>query len=772
MRTVRVLALPTMPQRLEAERLELALQGADLALWDVDFTTGRTVVNARWYEMLGLPPRQEQGDEAEWAGRIHPDDRDRVLAAEAAHRQGLTPSFEATYRLRHADGRWIWVLDRGRVLQRDALGRAMRMCGTHLDITDRVLAEEALRRSEQDMQVTLQSIGDAVITTDARGRVSRMNPSAERMTGWPEHEAVGRPLGEVFHIVDDPTGRPVADPVTQVLARGETVGLSNDTRLIARDGRTRQIADSAAPIRRADGEVIGVVLVFSDVSGAYRVQRALRERERELALVVAQMPGLVSRVDREGRYQYASPGYERWFGRPLSDIVGRTQREVLGDARHAEMAGLFERTLAGEVVHYEAHVKTQHGERYVLGTLVPDLDDDGRVRGHFTFVTDISERRRTEEALQSVQRQLLQAQKLEALGTLAGGIAHDFNNMVAGILGHAELALQDLPPGHPATASLAQIQRTGRRARALVQQILSFSHGGTPPSGVIDLRTVVEETTALLQAQRPAGTRLEVGTGAQALPVVGDATQLHQVLLNLCLNAWQALPQGRGRVRIGADGDAAEVWLQVEDDGAGMDEATRARIFDPFFTTKPAGQGSGLGLAVVHGIVQAHQGRIVVRSEPGAGACFTLHFPRAAGAGALPPPEAAGPPPPARLRPGRGQHVLYVDDDEVLREVAGRLLQRAGWRVSTCEDAVQALALLDDPAQDVALLVSDLDMPGASGLALCAAVRRRRPQMPMLLSTGFVTDPQRAEAAALGVREVLPKARIVEDLVDAVARAL
>ena len=761
-----------MPQRLDAERLELALEGADLALWDVDFTTGRTVVNARWYQMLGLPPRQVQSGTSEWADRIHPDDRDRVLAAEAAHRQGLTPSFEATYRLRHADGRWIWVLDRGRVLQRDALGRALRMCGTHLDITDRVLAEEALRRSEQDMQVTLQSIGDAVITTDARGRVSRMNPSAERMTGWPEREAVGRPLDEVFRIVDDPTGRPVADPVTQVLARGETVGLSNDTRLIARDGRERQIADSAAPIRRADGEVIGVVLVFSDVSGAYRVQRALRERERELALVVAQMPGLVSRVDLEGRYQYASPGYERWFGRPLSDIVGRTQREVLGEARHAELAGLIERALAGEVVRYEGHVKTLHGERYVLGTLVPDLDDDGRVRGHFTFVTDISERKRAEEALQSVQRQLLQAQKLEALGTLAGGIAHDFNNMVAGILGHAELALQDLPPGHPAAASLAQIQRTGRRARALVQQILSFSQGGTPPSGVVDLRTVVEETTAMLQAQRPAGTQLEVRMAAQALPLVGDATQLHQVLLNLCLNAWQALPQGRGRVCITVDGDAAEVWLQVEDDGVGIDEATRARIFDPFFTTKPGGQGSGLGLAVVHGIVQTHQGRIVVRSEPGAGACFTLHFPRAAAAGALPPPEAAGPPPPARLRPGRGQHVLYVDDDEVMREVAGRLLQQAGWRVSCCEDAAQALALLDDPAQDVALLISDLDMPGASGLALCTAVRRRWPQLPLLLSTGFVTEPQRAEAAALGVREVLPKARVVEDLVDAVARAL
>jgi DNA helicase II / ATP-dependent DNA helicase PcrA len=489
------------------------------------------------------------------------------------------------------------------------------------------------------------------------------------------------------------------------------------------------------------------VLVFSDVSGAYRVQRALRERERELALVVAQMPGLVSRVDLEGRYQYASPGYERWFGRPLSEVVGRTQLEVLGEVRHAELAGLIERALAGEVVRYEGHVKTLHGERYVLGTLVPDLDDDGRVRGHFTFVTDISERKRTEEALQSVQRQLLQAQKLEALGTLAGGIAHDFNNMVAGILGHAELALQDLPPGHPAAASLAQIQRTGRRARALVQQILSFSHGGTPPRGVIDLRTVVDETTALLQAQRPAGTRLEVRTAAQALPLVGDATQLHQVLLNLCLNAWQALPQGRGRVCIAAEGDAAEVWLQVEDDGIGIDEATRARIFDPFFTTKPAGQGSGLGLAVVHGIVQTHQGRIVVRSEPGAGACFTLHFPRAASGGAMPASEAAGPPPPARLRPGRGQHVLYVDDDEVMREVASRLLQQAGWRVSCCEDAARALALLDDPAQDVALLISDLDMPGASGLALCSAVRRRWPQLPLLLSTGFVTEQPEPRAA-------------------------
>ncbi len=792
-RTGRVLALPIMPQRLDAERLELALKGADLALWDVDFSTGRTVVNARWYEMLGLPPRQDQGDASEWADRIHPDDRDRVLAAEAAHRQGLTPSFEATYRLHHADGHWIWVLDRGRVLQRDALGRALRMCGTHLDITDRMLAEEALRRSEQDMQVTLQSIGDAVITTDARGRVSRMNPSAERMTAWQERDALGRPLAEVFRIVDDPTGRPVADPVMQVLARGETVGLSNDTRLIARDGRERQIADSAAPIRRADGEIIGVVLVFSDVSGAYRVQRALRERERELALVVAQMPGLVSRVDLEGRYQYASPGYERWFGRPLTDIVGRTQRELLGEARHAELAGLIDRARAGEVVRYESHVRTLHGERYVLGTLVPDLDDDGQVRGHFTFVTDISERKRTEEALQSVQRQLLQAQKLEALGTLAGGIAHDFNNVLAAILGNARLAQEDAQDSPLVLQSLGEITKAGQRARDMVQRILSFSRSQTLQRRVVALADVVEESVNLLRATIPRGVVLDVTCAPDTPLLLGDPTQLHQVLMNLCTNAWQAMPdRSKGRLTIrlaphagppprdadlrldaGVPDDAwpaVNLCLTVGDDGCGMDADTLARLFEPFFTTKAPGEGTGLGLAVVHGILRDHQAAVRVHSVPGEGTTFSLYF-RAADSQHADTGSTLGPD--SQPWQPSGPHaitVLYVDDDPLIVDLMRRLLQRAGYQAFVFSEPRAALEAVQSGQVGYDLAITDFSMPGMDGLALARALRDARPGREVAITSGYISAELRRDAAAAGITELIDKPNTGDELLAAIDR--
>ena len=342
-------------------------------------------------------------------------------------------------------------------------------------------------------------------------------------------------------------------------------------------------------------------------------------------------------------------------------------------------------------------------------------------------LSDITERKEAEAQRLAQERQRGDSHKLEAIGTLAGGIAHDFNNILAAILGNLAPAQQDLaswqhaemkdglPNPHPVSASLEQINRAALRARDLVQQILSFSRqdaGGFKP---LLLAPVVEETLSLLRSTLPAGVRLDAVLPAEPLPVHGDSTQLQQVLLNLCTNAWHALPaQGdvSGRIEIGLEAATGErVHLWVRDNGSGMDEATRQRIFDPFFTTKTVGQGTGLGLSVVHGIVGADGGIIALDTAPGQGSTFHLYLPRLTSDwSALAPVQPPAPPP-----RGGGQHVLYIDDDEVMVLMVERLLQRAGFRVRGFSDATLALAQVRAHPDDFDAVVTDFNLETAVG---------------------------------------------------------
>ena len=905
-------------EHAEGERLALALRGADLALWDHDMQSGRGTVNARWNEMLGYQPGDITVAEEGWRDLVHPDDQPRVFAALQAHVEGHSEGYEAVYRMRHRDGHWIWILDRGKVLERAADGKPLRMVGTHMDISQRMEAEQALRRSEESLAITLHSIGDAVIATDADGRITRLNATAAQLTGWPEAEAVGQPLSAVFRIVNPHTGLVVDNPVQAVLARGEVVGLANDTQLVARDGAEYQIADSAAPIRTPEGQVIGVVLVFSNVSERYRAQRALHDRERQLSMIADMLPGPVSRASADGRYLFANAAYKSWFGVEPEAAVGRTAREVLGERRYRAIEPYVQRVLAGETVQGEYPMYTEHaGRRHALVTLTPDRDPSGRVCGHFTVVIDITERKRAEDALrsseaktralvdslligvfvhapstevleanpagcrllgltldqvrgktavdpawhfveedgtpmlparypvaqvaasgrplsdlvlgvvrssgepplwvlcnafatrhtdgsveqilvtvfditerrqaeferQALERQLRESQRMESIGTLAGGIAHDFNNILAAILGNVALAREEAGAGHPAQVSLEQIHKAGLRARSLVQQILAFSRRDPGALEVQPLRTVVEETLGLLRATLPAKVRLEARLPEAPVPVRADATQLQQVMMNLATNAWHALAENGGWIEIGIErisaeaaarlpepglppGPAAHLW--VRDNGSGMDAATCARIFDPFFTTKPVGQGTGLGLSVVHGIVRAHQGTVVVDSAPGAGSTFHLYFPSPDVASGIGP--AAGPGPADAA--GGGQHVLYVDDDEVMVVMAERLLQRAGYRVSTAASAAEALAQLDAAPAGVDIVVTDFNMPEQSGIELAQRIAMLRPSLPVVLSSGLVSETLREQARQVGVRAVLKKENSFEELAATVGRLL
>ncbi|MDL2336916.1 MAG: ATP-binding protein [Pseudomonadota bacterium] len=389
--------------------------------------------------------------------------------------------------------------------------------------------------------------------------------------------------------------------------------------------------------------------------------------------------------------------------------------------------------------------------------------------------------------IDNLGQQLRQSQKLEAIGTLAGGIAHDFNNILGAILGNVALARDDLASTHAAQRSLAQIDIAALRARDLVQQILAFGRRQPPALVTLPLRPLVEDILGLLRVALPPGVTLHTDLTETPLYVQADATQLHQVLMNLCANAWQSLQGQPGHVTVGlttltraaakaagvafGDGfsrDGAHLW--VADTGCGMDDATRLRIFEPFFTTKSVGAGTGLGLSVVHGIVVAHGGALTVDSRPGQGSTFHVYLPTVAGDDAV--PSVGVTPVRTPSWSGRGEQVLYLDDDEVMKVLVERLLARAGYRPVCFGSAQRALAAVRADPKAWDLVVTDYNMPELSGIEFSRELSAIRPTLPVIIISGYVSDELCVAARATGVREVIQKQYTLEALGPAIQRAL
>ncbi|WP_439115582.1 hybrid sensor histidine kinase/response regulator [Hydrogenophaga sp.] len=449
--------------------------------------------------------------------------------------------------------------------------------------------------------------------------------------------------------------------------------------------------------------------------------------------------------------------------------------------------------------------------RWALCNAHPENDAQGGLRHVVLTFVDISSLRSAQDQQKTLQSQLAQSQKMEALGTLAGGVAHDFNNILAAILGNADLARQDLQPDAPARESLHEISTAARRGRELVRQILAFSRQQPMVRQPVQVADVVAESCSLLRAALPPQVELLQCCAAGMGPVMADATQLGQVLLNLGTNAVYALQGRPGRIEFRVDalapGHAAlpaqlarklveqgqgAVRIQVLDNGSGMSEAIRNRIFEPFFTTKPMGSGTGLGLPVVLGIVESLGGAIEVQSALGQGTTFALFFPvvdtplddsPAAAADIAPavPGTIAPSPPfhaPAHLESStmadapttESRHILYLDDDDTLVFLVRRLLERRGYRVTTFTDQAAAIDAVRADPQAFDLLLTDYNMPGMSGLEVAKAVLVLSPALPVAMASGYITDELHAQALAAGVREVVFKTDAVEAFCEVVAR--
>ncbi len=414
-----------------------------------------------------------------------------------------------------------------------------------------------------------------------------------------------------------------------------------------------------------------------------------------------------------------------------------------------------------------------HGvSRHVHVSRAPIQDEAGAVLGAVLVIRSIQEEVLAEQGRQRLEQQLRQAQKMDALGTLAGGIAHDFNNVVAAVIGNTMLAQSELTPDHPAQEALQQVQRAGERARALVRQILAFGRRQPSKLEAQPLQPLVHEVVALLRSTLPPRVSLVVEMCESPIEVRVDAVQFHQVLMNLVTNAWHALPQTGGDIHVALDiepfgaEDCPHARLSVADNGCGMDEATRERIFEPFFTTKPSGIGTGLGLSVVHGIVADHLGAIEVHSAPGKGTTFIVRLPARVS------PRSPEDPVPATseavhaapLAKHDGVHLMYVDDDEMMRSLVHRWLHRRGHQVTCHETGAGVLAQLADPAIPCDLVITDFNMPKTSGLELARDLRALRPGLPVVITSGNLSEELRQGAQELGDVVLLEKAESFDGL--------
>ena len=505
---------------------------------------------------------------------------------------------------------------------------------------------EANPQQRDWLGIALESLGEAVITTDTRLTITFFNQAAENLTGWHAADTYGRPLTSILHLLDEPTRQPVVVPLDQVVQQGTVTGLGEQTLLMRPDGFVRAIAGCATPIRDAQGQVQGLVLVARDITAAWRVEGQLR-----------------------------------------------------------------------------------------------------------------------------------QSQKLAAIGTLAGGFAHEFNNVLASIIGFTELTVDDVPPESRAWHNLQKVLQAGLRAKQVVQQLLAFSRQSPPVREPVQLDQIIREALTFLRASLPSTITLQYHGKPDDGPVLADPAQIHQVMMHLGANAADAMREQGGRLEVSLDtvqmpaetadmpclAPGAYVRLRVQDTGCGIPPEVQERIFEPFFTTKDVGEGTGLGLATVHGIILGHGGTITVSSRRGRGTTFTIYLP-------LRERMAAPATPPSQALPHEQGCVLMVDDEAMLVQLGCAQLERLGYEAVGCTNSHVALETFRAAPTRFDLVITDSIMPGMTGVTLAHELQRLRPNIPIILCSGSHESLDCTHTPAPGIAAILPKPWSPQELAHTIQR--
>jgi PAS domain S-box-containing protein len=656
---------------------------------------------------------------------------------------------------------------------RDAGGKVTHFVAVQRDITERKEGDDALLRQQTELRVLFDLMPAMIWFKDANNRILRINQRAADAAGKSIAEIEGK---SAFEIYPRESAKFYADDL--VVMRSGTAKLGIVAMMVDREGKETWVQTDKVPVFDREGTVSGIVVMAQDITAQKQGQEALHESETQFRQVVENIDEVFWIMDpMKNVMLYVSPAYAEIWGRTCESLyadqrtwlesVHPEDRERVGQARVARYTG-------GNYDESFRIMRPDGTMRWIHSRAFPVHDKMDEVHRVVGICEDITKYR-------SMEEQFRQAQKMEAIGTLAGGIAHDFNNVLAAINGYTELSLLTMKEDPEVRGFLDAVLKASSRAADLIRQILMFSRQQPLERLPIRLHSIVAECIALLRATLPTTIEFDTSLATDAPMVLGDATQIHQVLMNLGTNAWHAMKDHPGRLQLRLEKcvvDAAYAAthpqlrmgvyarISVSDTGSGMDQAQLRRIFEPFYTTKPVGEGTGLGLAVVHGIMDSHDGVITVYSQPGEGTVFHLYFPAHAG-------EATAPAIAEETAPrGHGESVLFVDDEELLALLGQKTLAALGYEVECTTQPAAALAMVRANPSRFALVLTDQTMPVMTGLTLATLLREVRPGLRIILTTGYGLSLTPERLAAHGIHQLLLKPTTLHSLATAVNSAL
>ena len=689
-------------------------------------------------------------------------------------------------------------------LRREIAALRQRVAELETAAAEHTQKEAALQESEARYRLLAENVTDVIWVRDMQFRPTYISPSVTRLRGYSVEEAMSQTLLEAL----TPASREVAQ---QAFAHALRLERSSQAPLdrfrtleleaTRKDGSTVWIETSVTFLRDAEGRPVGFLGVNRDISARKQAEEALQQAHGALeARVTERTAALRESEDRyrrvvegslqailihqDGILQYVNPACAQMFGYASPDeLKGVNLWETLfAPESWEDIQARIAALLRGEniAVHLDFPGVRKDGSRIWIASTGSVITWHNQL-AIVSFYTDVTARKEAEEERQRLETQLHQSQKMEAIGTLAGGIAHEFNNMLAAILGFTQLASANVSPTSPVSQYLQAVETAGKRAKGLVQQLLAFSHPSDHQPEPVPLALVIQEALKLLRATLPTTIEIRQLMAPTTGTVLADATQLHQVLMNLCANAEYAMRETGGILEISVDSikvnDAyaafhpdlqpgSHVRVRVRDTGVGIPADVVERIFEPFFTTKSIGEGTGMGLAIVHGIVTRHGGVMTVESTPGEGSTFTIYLPQITHNTA----HTADPSEP--VMPQGAGCILFVDDEEVLARLGQALLERLGYDVVVFTSSLAALEAFQAEPYRFDLVITDQTMPAMTGATLVEELRHIRSDIPIILCTGFSHLMNAEKAEALGVDAFVMKPGVTQELAVAIQQVL